>query len=141
MLTYAIPPKSFINHCCQQQLCAPDISSSLKPLILIPPISTFYRGYCKMCRTIYHPSYYEVQKEQYLYDLTNQRYLQISSQTVLELSYLDSVTNQLSICTCSSTFESIAELYTINHRLSDNLRLSKLLHFSRVQSSERISTT
>ena len=142
-------------------LCAPDISSSPKPLVLIPPISTCcnakiilrnrpsfpivyttsgtyiaasYSGQCKTCNTAYQPSYYEVQKEQYFYDLTDQKYLQISSQTAFELSYLDNVTNQLSIC--SSTFESIAELYTINHRASDNERLSKLLQFSRVQSSE-----
>ena len=138
----------------QPLLCAPDISSLIKPLILIPPVSTCcnskitlrnrpsfpivytlsgtyiavsYHGHCKTCSTIYHPTYYEVQKEHYLYDLNDQKYVQISSQTAFEVSYLDSTTNQLSIC--SSTFESIAELYTINHRLSDNLRLSKLLQF------------
>ena len=60
--------------------------------------------------------------------------MQISTQTDFEIDYLDSVTNHLSIC--SSTFESVAELYTIGNMKSDNARLSNLIEFSRVESSD-----
>ena len=95
-------------------------------------IAASYSGQCKTCNTAYQPSYYEVQKEQYFYNLTNQKYLQISSQTAFELSYLDNVTNQLSIC--SSTLESIAELYIpsiIEHQtMNDYQNCCSFLEFS-----------
>ena len=149
------------EHLYQPLLTAPDISSPLKPLILTPPVSTCcgsrltlrnrpsfplvytssgtyiaasYHSHCKICFTTYYPSFYEKNTERYLYDLSSLKYLQMSSQTGFEIRYLENVTNQLSIC--SSTFESISELYSINNMETDNLRLSKLLYFSRGQSSE-----
>ena len=146
----------------QPLLTSPDISSPLKPQILTPTVSNCcdcrltprnrpsfpliytstetyiaasYHSHCKICSTTYYPSYYEKDNTQCLYNLAELKYLQLSSQTGFEINYLNNVTNQLSIC--SSTFESIAELYTINNMENEKVRLSKLIHFSRGKSLER----
>ena len=145
----------------QPLLSTPIISSPLKPMILTPHvmdccesriairsrpsfplvytktgtyIAASYHGHCQKCGKTYHYSYYEDNEEQILYDFSEVKYLQISTQTAFEIDYLDSVTNHLSIC--SSTFESVAELYTIGNMKSDNARLSNLIEFSRVASSD-----
>ena len=55
--------------------------------------------------------------------------LLISPQTVLEIRYLEYISNQLSIC--SATFEYLAELYTITHISSDRERLAQLEMYAR----------
>ena len=64
-----------------------------------------------------------------LCNVDSMKYLQISLQTVFEVKYLKHVTNQLAVC--SSTFESIAELYSITNASKDRERLSCLMTFSR----------
>lgn len=144
-------------------LSNPDITSPLKPIILVPPvlqccelrlairnrpsfplvftkagtyIAASYHGQCQKCGTSYYPSFYGNGEEQILYNFEQLKSLQISAQTAFAIDYLDNVTNQLSIC--SSTFESIAELYTISNMDMDNDRLSNLVDFGRVSSSTDI---
>ena len=133
---------------------SPDKKCPLKPLILTPPvrhccghnlhirnrpcfplvytttgtyIAASYHGNCTSCNRTYYPSYIRGSEQQY--NISTLKYLQISSQTAFELKYLEQVTHQLSIC--SSTFENIADLYTMNNLESDRKRLSNLLHFGR----------
>ena len=139
-----------------------DRNSPLKPIILTPPISqccdstlisrnrpsfpivyttmgtyiaASYHSICCHCRKVYYPSHYEVPHENtaVFYDVSKHTgYLQISSQTVFEISYLERVTNELSIC--STTFEALADAYTMNNLEQDKDRLQHLQSFSRCQS-------
>ena len=135
-----------------------DRKSPLKPIILTPPISqccdstlisrnrpsfpivyttmgtyiaASYHSICCHCSKVYYPSHYEVPHENttVFYDVSKHtRYIQISSQTVFEISYLERVTNELSIC--STTFEALADAYTMNNLEQDKDRLQHLQSFS-----------
>ena len=139
-------------------ISTPDRISALKPLILTPSTSvccdahiqtrnrpsfpTVYtstgtyvaascHGQCSKCNTVYYPSHMEhlSNKTYLLCNVDSIKYLQISLQTAFEVEYLKHVTNQLAVC--SSTFESIAELYSITNASRDRERLSCLMTFSR----------
>ena len=97
-------------------------------------IAASYHGICT-CKKVYYPSHYEIPEENIsvLYDVSAIKYIQISSQTAFEIAFLERVNNELSIC--STTFEAVAETYTMNHFSDDKKRLEHLETFSRVQSS------
>ena len=153
---------STVKQLYQPLLSNPDRKSPLKPLVLTPPLSaccgsTFtlrnrpafpivytnsgtyiaasYHGNCTACKKVYYPSHYENPQENIsvFYDVSTMKYLQISSQTAFEIAFLERVNNELSIC--STTFEAVAETYTMNHFSDDKKRLEHLEAFSRAQSS------
>ena len=89
-------------------------------------LCAMYHGVCSECKTSHYPSHSFCSRNniEIFSSIGEVKYFQVTSTTVFEVSYLEQVTNTLSLC--STTFQAVANTYNTNHNSLDKKLMEHL---------------
>ena len=121
-----------IRRCCDKTFSI--LSRPSLPLVFTiqgTRLCAMYHGVCSECKTSYYPSHSFCSQNniEIFSNIGEVKYFQVTSATAFEVSYLEQVTNTLSLC--STTFEAVANTYNANHNSLDKKLMEHLSDYGR----------